>query len=288
MSAYETIFVAQVKWALDNKIRLVGSKGARGRAAYATSLSQNLFEPLEPATIASFKRGNGSEINGTAEAPAKMQALHSSSALGVNVFQYWQKIEKVSLIASACGFSEEARADSNRISFEQKYPIASNPGIPPNVDVVIHNSKPSQLKVFAIESKFTEAYASWRHGGLKAKYFSDPTIWDEIPGVYEFAKTMTPDDSQYVHLHPAQLVKHLLGLKKGFGKKGFELLYLWYGVSGKEGLIHRLEIESFATVAKYDGIRFLSLSYQELFANLEAYCGTGHKDYLEYLRRRYL
>jgi hypothetical protein len=49
-----------------------------------------------------------------------MQALHSSSALGVNIFQYWQDIDQVSVIAAACGFCQSGNNISKKIVFEEK------------------------------------------------------------------------------------------------------------------------------------------------------------------------
>jgi hypothetical protein len=91
---------------------------------------------------------------------------------------------------------------------------------------VINNSPKSRFEVFAIECKFSEAYSSRKHSGIKSKYIELDTIWDDIPNLYKFAKTISPDDSQFTYLHPAQLIKHILGLKEKFGKNKFRLLYL--------------------------------------------------------------
>jgi hypothetical protein len=72
-----------------------------------------------------------------------MQAVHSSSALAVNAFQYWQKVGLVPEIAAACGFCKRDAKISEKIIFEDRsYAIDSNDlnfPIPPNIDVVIHN-----------------------------------------------------------------------------------------------------------------------------------------------------
>ena len=71
----------------------------------------------------------------------------------------------------------------------------------------------------------------------------------DIPNLYYFAKSICPDEI-FIYLHSAQLIKHTLGLKRKFGKKGFRLLYLWYDVLGKEGAVHRDEIEKFSETLK--------------------------------------
>ena len=287
MKAYEYITMKQTQWALNHNIPLIGSEGSRGRPAYTPELNLNLFEPLSLDVRKSFKQGDGNEISGN---PAKMQAVHSSSALGVNVFQYWQRIEQVSVIASACGFCRKGNTISEKIVFEDKYRIDDNLDkfpIAPNIDVVFHNSDSSRFKRFAIECKFSEAYGSQKHNGLKPAYLGLLQLWSDIPNLYDFAKSICPNES-FIYLHSAQLIKHILGLKKSFGKDGFRLLYLWYDVLGKEGVIHRDEIEKFSEVAKADSIYFDAMSYQELILTLSKENRQEHADYIKYLTERYL
>lgn len=288
MNAREYIVSKQIQWALNRGIKLKGSKGRRGRRTYTPTLEQNLFEPLKTAVRDCFERGDGTEINSIHGNPAKMQAVHSSSALGVNVFQYWLRKKHVPVIAAACGFCRRGVNASKDIVFEKKYPIDDRFRFAPNIDVVIHNSPASRFKVFAVECKFAEAYNSRGHTGLKQKYLKLGMIWDDIPALRGLAKSLCPDDKRFRHLHAAQLIKHMLGLKKEFAKDRFRLLYLWYDVLGEEGCIHRKEIEAFTVVARSDGIKFHSLSYQELIVRLAKECGPEHEEYIRYITDRYL
>jgi hypothetical protein len=288
MRAYEYILTKQTQWALNNGISLIGSKGRRGRPAYTPQLDQNLFEPLESSVHESFMKGDGSEIIGTPDSPAKMQAIHSSSALGVNIFQYWQNRNLVPLIAAACGFCRKGKNVSEKIAFEDKYKIDEKFQFDPNIDVVIYNSESAKYKRFAIECKFSEAYGSRRHDGLKNKYIRLGELWDDIPNLYDFAKSISPKDSKFIHLHPAQLIKHILGLKKLFKKHGFRLLYLWYDVLGQEGAVHRNEIEIFSGIVRADGIKFHAMPYQELIAKLSNEYREQHSQYIKYITDRYL
>ena len=86
LSGYEYIISKQIQWAQNHNIPLIGSRGKRGRPTYTLDLNKNLFEPLLDGNCEQFLQGNGQEILGSQERPAKMQALHSSSALGVNIF----------------------------------------------------------------------------------------------------------------------------------------------------------------------------------------------------------
>ncbi len=289
MNGYEYILTKQIQWAWNHNIELIGSEGERGRPAYVRTLEDNLYEPLQPDVYESFSSGDGNEIQGTEECPAKMQAVHSSSALAVNIFQYWQKIGQSSRLAAVCGFCEKGHSISQRIAFEDKYSIDDKFLIPPNIDVVFHNSDSFRYKCFAIECKFSEPYGSQGHGGLKPAYLDISNMWADIPSLHELAKTISPDDKRYEHFHPAQLIKHILGLKKKMLRKdGFRLLYLWYDVFGPEGVTHRKEIDDFMEFTKADSIKFHALSYQELIARLFYEFRSDHPDYIKYITDRYL
>lgn len=239
MNAREYILSKQTQWALNNNIQLIGSKGKRGRLAYTQKHEDNLFEPLSSDVIANFENSDGNEIHGRPDNPAKMQAIHSSSALGVNIFHYWHTIRQAPVIAAACGFCRKGNEVSRKVVFEEKYPIDDRFQFSPNIDVVFHNKNDSKYKRFAVECKFSESYGSRHHSGLKNEYFKLQPLWKDIPKTFGLAKSISPADHQFNYLHPAQLIKHILGLKKAFGKTGFRLLYLWYDVLGEKGVEHR-------------------------------------------------
>ena len=285
MNAHNYILYKQIQWAHRNNITLIGSKITRGRKAYTQNLDDNLFEPLLSEVKGNFEEADGGELTGN---PCKMQAVHSSSALSVNIFQYWKRINQDSAIAAACGFCSTDNTSSQGINFEAKYTISEKFSCSPNIDVVINNSPKSRFKVFAIECKFSEAYSLRKHSGVDPKYIKLDKIWEDIPNLYNFAKTISPDDGQFTYLHPAQLIKHILGLKEKFGKNKFRLLYLWYDTIGPESTTHHREINEFIKITKADGVYFYAMSYQDLIIKLsEEYRGT-HKDYLDYISERYL
>lgn len=285
LTAYEYILLKQTAWAKSKGIALVGSKGERGRLAYTKSLNDNLFEPLESQVKADIDNGDGGELKGAG--PFKMQAVHSSSALGVNVFQYWMK-NNINDIAAACGFCSKAGKSAINIRFEQKFPIAKKFTRSPNIDVVIENSKGSEFDFYAIECKFSEAYSSRGHVGLDEKYFDLKLIWNNYPELLRFSQDIRSEDGTFFHLHPAQLVKHILGLtaQKGVGR--FKLLYLWYDCPGDEGARHRLEVEKFLKVTQEDGINFHAMTYQGLIAKLAKEFSQSHEKYVQYMLNRYL
>lgn len=288
MNSYEYILSKQIQWAFNNDIKLVGSKGTRGRLAYTRHLDDNLFQPLGPEVKGYFEQGDGGELIGKPDSPPKMHAVHSSSALGVNIFQYWESVNQVTEIAAACGLCNKNSKAPRKIEFEKKFPISHHFQFSPNIDVVIKNSSKSSCKVFAIECKFSEAYSSHGHSGIDPKYLKIESIWEDLPNLHSFSESICPDDTQFSHLHPSQLVKHILGLKAKYGKNKFRLLYLWYDCIGYEGSRHKDEIDEFKKVTKADTIRFHSLSYQELIIKLAKEYRDSHADYIKYITSRYL
>lgn len=169
MNGYEHILAKQTAWARNRDVDLIGSKRDHGRLAYTPDLDHNLFQPLLPEVRTSFSKGDGGEL-GHSDAPGKMQAVHSSSALAVNVFQYWKSISDASTIASMCEFCRPGSEISCDIQFEEKYPINDSFGRHPNIDAVIHNNPTARTKRFAIECKFSEAYGAREHNGFKQAY----------------------------------------------------------------------------------------------------------------------
>ncbi len=217
-----------------------------------------------------------------------MQALHSSSAFCVNVFQYWQQIGQVPVIASACGYCRKGNKISKQIQFEEKFPIKGIGRIPPNIDVVIHNAEESVFKRFAIECKFSEPYRSSGLKGFKSAYLEQENLRQDIPELHKLAISINPMDAINRYLDAAQLIKYILGLKSIYAKSKYKLLYLWFDVLGKEGADHQEEIDVFTEIAKSDGIHFSSFSYQALILRLAKECRDEHNAYIQYLTERYL
>lgn len=287
MNASEKIISKQIEWAKNKGLELVGSEGVKGRKVYTTRIEDNLFQPLNDKSKKEIDDGDGGELKSKAGNTAKMQALHSSSALGVNLFDYWREVGDCSPLFSSCGLSRAGSQLSGEMKFEHKFPIDGRFQYAPNLDVVFFPSQPHKFKVFAIECKYTEAYSSRKHGGLDQKYFTNESVWENLPSIKRIAKKMSPSDDQFSFLHAAQLIKHILGLNRQCGHSRYRLLYLWYDALGESGFRHRQEVEKFSEIAHSDGVLFHAITYQELIVRL-AQCREQHEKYVSYLTERYL
>lgn len=280
----------QIAWAVEGCLPLIGSKGNRGEPAYTTTLDVNLFESLSPEARRELEQGDGEELVEKG-GPCKMQAVHSSAALTVNVFHYWRHQQSLQPILAALGLPGE---DCMSVAFEAKRPIMDSPnrkifGTDPNLDVVIQCSPESRFREIAVECKFTEPYRPCKpeDKALKWQYLKERQLWEDIPACHDLARRIMSSDDHFQYLHAAQLVKHILGLKHRNGKDGFHLIYLWYDVPLEAADQHRLEIEEFQEIVTADGIAFSAVAFQEVIAALQE-CRSGHEKYVEYLVERYI
>ena len=144
--AYEIILLKQELCARRKGIPLTGSAGARGRKMYTPTVDDNLFQDLQAQTRADILAGDGGELQDTTSHPAKMRAVHSSSALGVNIFEYWNAPDRIPVIAEACGLcrnqpgAQPPAGNPPTIRFEQKFQFGKGFSRASNMDVLIASS----------------------------------------------------------------------------------------------------------------------------------------------------
>jgi len=279
------IFEKQTLWAQRKGRRLCGTAGRRGRLAYTATVADNLFEPLSPEAREDFAKGDGGELGQGGSVPGKMQAVHSSSALSANLFHYWRRIGRPDIVARACGLSATKIAG---ISFEQHLPIDPRFRFSPNLNAVFTYNGGSIERV-GVECKFSEPFSSRAHLGLKEKYF-DPGVrdlWMTLPSICALGKKMCPENTHYKYLDAAQLVKHLLGLRRCSGN-ACRLLYLYYDVPGAPGVRHAEEIADFISVAARDGVVVTAATYQDVLLRLAGEQRSEHSAFVDYMIERYL
>ncbi|MBM74527.1 MAG: hypothetical protein CMK59_03930 [Proteobacteria bacterium] len=108
-----------------------------------------------------------------------MQDLHSSSALCINVFDYWRSQTSKDpsiwpILAKALKIPSQ---NLSILSFEAKLSHAASgkKAFPrkPNLDALIEYKGHQNIDAFGIESKFTEASYD-KPSGLKSAYVDEP------------------------------------------------------------------------------------------------------------------
>jgi hypothetical protein len=273
MSSKTDLLLQQRNWAESHGL----APDARG---YLPDVASNLLRPLNAKTESAFEKGSGSELRDTHSRPAKMKALHSSSALAVNVFDSWVDQDKSSL-QNALRLETEILS----ISFEEQFPTGLT-GNPPNLDVALELSNGS---VLGIESKFSEWLTpkSNSKGPFKQKYFPAATqLWAErgLPASQELAEQMNSGVTRFRYLDTPQLLKHALGMATQRGDQ-FSLFYTYLDWPGKESDIHSEEISRFTKFVGAE-LGFQTITYQQLYSSLQNKQEVD-RDYLDYLGGRY-
>ena len=135
-TAMYLILDQQKKWAKDKT--LVSGKIVDGVECedknYLETIEDNLFpidetKGLRPENINAYNKGGGSETKTITYRP-KMSALHSSSALVVNLFQYWQNQEmnKTPLLIALGLINNNDKVGDVEIKFEEKLQIKYKDG----------------------------------------------------------------------------------------------------------------------------------------------------------------
>ena len=268
MQAEQSIRDLQMAWARSKGL----SFDSRG---YVYEVEDNFWKPLSARARTGYERGAGSELKG------HMKALHSSSALVVNFFDYWTERPKAPLL-SALGIDAD---DIQSLDFEAQFPTGLG-GTPPHLDVAITLESGA---VIGIESKFTEylSRSTKGKGSFQPSYFqTSEGLWAAkgLPACQALAKELRDHQHRFEHLDPCQLLKHALGLAKSFGPD-FSLWYLYYDCPGQRSHAHKRELQTFANQVG-DEIRFKALTYQEHYHRLRT---STHPDldYLDYLHDRY-
>ena len=273
MSSSKSLKEQQITWARSRNIP-VDENG------YVPSVELNLFKSPEPTTTEAFLAASGSELVDGRNRPAKMKALHSSSALAVNFFDYWVSRDKEPL-ARALGL------DSGivEVAFERKFPTELK-GTPPNLDVVLVMDGGH---VIAIESKFREWLTPKRASKkpFSQSYFpAGRELWGEkgLDRCQLLAEKIQSGEAGFKYLDAAQLLKHSLGL--AYHLRGrFSLYYLYSDWAGNERDRHAAEIGVFSETVGSE-IRFLGDSYQRIVESLSRDTRVDSA-YTEYLSLRY-
>ena len=252
-------------------------------AGYLPTVNDNLRQPLSAIALADFRARGSAEFhdadpNSAGRHRARMRAVHSSTALAVNVFDFWNSVDLAPL-AEALGLWAPIRS----IGFEPHLPfgLAGNPA---NPDILLELESGGLV---AIECKFSEWLVPRREraGPFNDRYFPPGrAVWREagLPACQELADDLQSGREYFRYLDVRQLLKHALGLQAERAER-FSLFYLYFDWPGSLGELHRAEIARLAGRIGTE-LGFRALTYQNLVSNLDV---APALDYREYLERRY-
>lgn len=303
----DTIVDKQFLWAKRKGIAL------DEKHPYTKDLRDNLFQDLSTKTKEEFEKADGGELKATDDKPEKMAALRSSSALCVNIMDYFRnKPDELLKLMMAMRLISSKNDSKAELSFECKdFEIAANGKhiSTPNIDAVIRTTRANKKHTFIIESKFTEPYFAHTGNFFRLDYYLSeniPDIWRgplkdlyRKFGIADAQETLRTSNKRSIvgkyikqdfkHLDAAQLTKHLMGTLQKEKPSNVTLVYLWYDKLGEEGVEHRREIEKFKEMLNDTKINFKHCTYQEIVLNLHKLLDyNNHRNYLNYVSERYL
>lgn len=272
-------------WAARHGLTLQGSARERGEPNYTLKVGDNIFggELLDDVRRA-FECGAGQELKGD---PASMQALHSSAAMAVNLFQYWMRNRQFAHLARILRVPSSG---IESVQFECKYPVCDDPEdrgfrVPPHLDLGIEYS--GCQEVVGVECKLFEPYGRLEHHGLAEEYLELSNSWNPMPCCKALAEQLVEGAAGFLRLGPVQLLRHILGLRhKTRGE--FRLIYLYMDAPGEEASEHRAEIARFADMIRPDGIRFVPMTVQRFILRGIKLYRSEHAEYFDYLSSRYV
>lgn len=275
-TARDRIRRLQREWATNRGL----SVDARG---YVSDYRKNLRVNLSPRALKAFSQGADSELrDGPNDSPAKMRALHSSSALAVNVFDYWVTRDASPLLGTL-------GIEGTVASMEFETPLKTGfGGIPPHLDVLF---RLDGGRLVGVEAKYTEwmSKKSKQPEKLIPYFHVDGTsFWSRagLDGAHTLAKSIVDKRTVFEVLDVPQLLKHILGLRVAAVGKPWSLLYVYYAGAGEIAELHATEIQKF-TDAVGAAAGFTALSYQTVFASLAEVPGNIDQAYMAYVRERY-
>ena len=239
---------------------------------YVREFTENLLPTVRLADFeADLRAGDGNELEG------KFKAVHSSSALAVNVFAPF-RARGSELILPGSG-------SITGLEFERKCPHGVS-GRAPNLDVLLTGPN----GVNGVESKLTEPLS--RHRAVFSPRYREK-IQDERRESAWFREMLCleEDPGRYAWLDAAQLVKHAYGLAHTFPDGPVTLLYLYWEPRYAERfplfVEHRREVDAFS--GRVAGARpsFRAMSYPELWRSWSNAPPPWLTVHLDALRARY-
>ena len=312
MNSNDFIREKQMLWANRHGVQMRTDR-YRYMYTHTKSPDDNIFEKLSEKTKRWFHNADGHELEDMGDYPAKMSALYSSSALCVNIFQYFINKPELAfdLFRSCKLIGQTDKLEVAKMQFEcTDYSIKNGDSIiaTPNIDLVAELTYGTNKRHIIAESKFREPYSSHHDNFLSSKY-CNKELWEKagLEKLYNKIDIDNKGDNEktiygkiqrgryvfsYKYLDATQLLKHLLGAACTFNKdkSNIRLVYLWDDAWGTEGVCHRNEIEDFRHIVEENTpIKVRHITYQELIVNLwNNLDHNKHSEYLNYITDRYL
>ena len=248
---------------------LIESSKKSNDKGYLNHFKDNIISTIiEDDFKTDLENGDGNELYG------KFQALHSSSALGVNFFGFFKRNPDKFSIFGEKDFLKNAQ-------FEKK--LHTGISRPPNLDFYLENEN----YIIGFESKFLETLT--RKSPDISSTYSDKLLLPIDKGLVKIVNNYR-ENNKKSYLDTAQLIKHSIGLVNNKGRKKAKLIYIyWEPLNSEEFPIykqHKEELDEFSKQIKVvSGIEFHHITYLELYNEFKT--ETIFKDHLDNFKAKY-
>ena len=219
-------------------------------AGYVDDIAENLLAHVRLEDFETdLSTGAGGELG------EKFRAIHSSSALAVNVFGPFRRRIADLVLPGFGRFSQ--------LQFERRCPTGLR-GTVPYLDVLLQGAQ----DVVGIESKLTEPLAK-RRASFQPSYRENIRDGRRESAWFAEMLRLEQESGRFCWLDVAQLAKHAFGLARAFPRGAVTLLYLYGEPSNADRiptpLDHRRELAAFSERVAGSHPRFRSISYPELW-----------------------
>lgn len=247
---------ALARAALRQAFERVASGIAVDAKGYVAHAAENLVAGISLADVETdLRQGDGNELEG------KFRAVHSSSALGVNVFgPFKAKPQHLRLVG---------QSEFSVLHFERKCHHGLVNRRAPNLDVLAENAS----RVVAVESKCLE-YLSPHSASFSPAYAAEIVDARRAGPCFRHMMSLIEEPDTYRWLDAAQLIKHAFGLAHTFPGRDVTLLYIFWEPTNPDDYpifaAHRAEVERFAGIVSGGDPHFTFMSYPELWRAWEA------------------
>jgi hypothetical protein len=251
----------------------------------------DIFLPGLPVDLirAAYAAAPGNEIDS-----GKLESPESSAALVANTFGlFLSEPEALPPLSGSenCGWP----ALSVRLEAVVRFPWKG--GRHPCLDVLIETEK----CLIGIESKRYEPFRSKSKAVFSEAYWRP--VWGDAMAGYEHVRDdLRDENTTFMHLDAAQLIKHAFGLRtevhrnKDFPGKQAVLLYLYAEptqwpdgrlISDDDIDRHRSEISRFSEIVADDEVVFRSCSYGELLTQWDQASNQAIRRHSQAIKERF-
>lgn len=252
-------------------------------------ICDNVFVPLSQNSVNEYFQNYVKYINpNLSDFPQRLNFLflpHSSHILTFNIFEYWRKSNCYNPILKSMNMNSSF---DYLICFEKEFNIYKKN---PRIDVLFSNNKNMGI---GIECKYSESYNSQNkkfNWDVLSEYLKMEYLWHNLKNLKYFSNDLCQNKLEYRYFNITQSIIYILALHYNFNQvcNNYFYVYLFYPSQfANENNDYINETKEFTNALKLDNVNFIYKSFYELISDLSNNIDTKDRDYINYLKKRYI